>query len=670
MKLSRWVLVGLLLVGSSCATARDYEADPSLYALMDAIAGGLTSDGLADLFAYNQDPATIYWPHTIAGASHITFYGPDTQLETVNRAIAAYQQGGQVLESLFQAGVPPRVKVFIVAALKSANVRAQATRVGGEYVILIQPAEYTEHSFLHEYMHILQRAVNAHPYASAMDAFLASAEDEAAWKWYVEGPPQFAPLITGAPDSWINKPLLYSSGIKGRFQQALSQAHGKSMVDRQELASLFWYYYFKKVVGGSPGALSSAMLAYRDHGFSNEGMSWFDFQEYWHDFALAHLNVPGDKTGVWEALDSNFGMVDGSARDHGEFVEMPVPFGDKVELKPLSQKYFVVDYLEEANEHVVFSLPDKEIPEDVRISAVLRRTDLPEETWAVVPIEEADLAEHGFMRFPLDGEKDLESDADIPYDKIIFVLSNASDSERRDLELVITNHLAKKYEGRGVELASGTKYVMTGASILGKPRKGDGYRLFVEDDEIHTRSLEAWFQREPLLEFDQGDALSRKALNYMRDNGVFRGDVYFKYIGLRPEKVKKIGGRTVEEGKLLVERQRKENFYDTPNLFKIKLDQEDLLIMFGGDVKAATAFTRKIENIVETKYRKGSFGGTLKQLFQQTMAIDTRAYNQAYEVNYKRGSDEKGKYLKIRLGESMWLVLRETELAGLKKIVH
>ena len=131
-----------------------------------------------------------------------------------------------------------------------------------------------------------------------------------------------------------------------------------------------------------------------------------------------------------------------------------------------------------------------------------------------------------------------------------------------------------------------------------------------------------------------------------------------------------MGGRKVETGKLLVNRQRKENFYDTPNLFKIVLDQEDLLIMFGADVKAATAYTRKIEKIVKTKYDEGTFGGTLSQLFQQTMAIDTRAYDQDYEVHYQRGRDDKGHYLKLRLGNSMWFVLRETELAGFKKVIN
>ena len=51
------------------------------------------------------------------------------------------------------------------------------------------------------------------------------------------------------------------------------------------------------------------------------------------------------------------------------------------------------------------------------------------------------------------------------------------------------------------------------------------------------------------------------------------------------------------------------------------------------------------------------------------MAIDTRAYNQDYEVNYKRGRDDTGHYLKLRLGESMWFVLRETQLAGFQKII-
>ena len=663
MRLIKLAIACFALVLSHQVSARDYEADPSLYPLMDELP--------AALFSYTGHPSTIYWPRPVPGASHLTIYAPDTQAQVTHRIMAAYQQGGETLHGLFQASGLDQVKVFVVEQIASSNDRAQARRVGGQLVIMVEGGDYTEHSFLHEYMHILQRMTGAHPYDEGLGALLANTTgyDEAR-RWYVEGPPQFAPLITGVPDSWINKPLLYRDDEgSGRFQQAIGQAHGKSLVHRQELASLFWYYYFKQVQGGSAAQLGSAILAYRDQGFNNEGMDWFDFRDYWHDFALAHLNLPGDKTGVWDSLDADFAMVDASARDSAEIVQLPDPFGDEVKLKPLSQKYFSVEELSEANGYVVFALPDKEIPEGVEISAVLSRTDAGEEAWEAVEITKSSLGKHGFMRFPMDGKKDIEGDSEIPYDDIVFVLSNSSDRDTRQVDIVITSHIEEKYEGRGVELETGTKYVMTGTSILGVPRKGDGYRLVVKDDEVHTRALQAWFQRIPLLEFDEEDDLNRKALTYVRDNGVFRGDVYFKYQGLLPEKVEKIGGRKVERGKLLVNRERKENFYDTPNLFKIVLDQEDLLVMFGGDVKAATAFTRKIEQIVATRYDIGTFGGTLSQLFQQTMAIDTRAYNQDYEVHYQRGRDDKGHYLKLRLGKSMWFVLRETEVAGFRKII-
>jgi hypothetical protein len=661
------LVVCLLVVSANSAHAadRNYEADPALYDLMDRLP--------ATLFSYTGHPSSIYWPQQVPAAPHLTIYAPDTQDQATNRITAAYQQGGQILEELFQASSLDEVKVFIVEEINSSDDRAQARRVSGELLIMMEVADYTEHSFLHEYMHILQRMTGAHPYDRGLGGFLDNTIDSGVnQRWYVEGPPQFAPLITGAPDDWINKPQLYQ-GInnRGRFAQAMGQAHDKSLVDRQELASLFWYYYFFKVHSGSQAQLSNAILSYRDSGFDNEGMSWFDFQDYWHDFALSHLNLPGDKTGVWDSLETDFTMVNTSARDQAEVVQLPEPFGDEVKLKVLSQKYFSVGGLSDANDYVIFSLPDKEIPEGVEISAVLSRSDdSPENTWEVVPITESSLGEHWFMRFPIDGEAKLDADSDIPYNDIIFVVSNYSDTDEQGLNMVITNHLRDKYEGRGIELETGTQYTMTGTSILGVPRKGDGYRLVIEDDEIHTRTLQAWFQRDPIIEFDTEDDLNRKALTYTRDNGVFRGDVYFKYIGMRPEKVEEIGDRKVESGKLIVNRERKENFYDTPNLFKIVLDQQDLLTMFGADVRAATAFTRQIEIIVDTKYDTGTFGGTLSQLFQQTMAIDTRAYNQDYEVNYKRGMDDTGHYLKLRLGESMWFVLRDTQLAGFQKIIN
>ena len=665
MKQIRLVVCLLILSANPAHAAdRNYEADPALYDLMDRLS--------ATLFSYTGQPSSIYWPKQVPGASHLTIYAPDTQTEATTRIIAAYQQGGQILEALFQASSLDEVKVFVVEEITNATESARATSVSGELVILVEIADYTEHSFLHEYMHILQRMTDSHPYADGWGGFLDIAFDSGdIQKWYVEGPPQLAALLTGAPDDWINKPRLYQNADQTSwFTLAVREAHGKSLVEREHLASLFWYYYLLKVHSGSMAQLSNAIISYRDHGFEDEDMSWFNFQDYWHDFALSHLNLPGNKTGVWDTLDPDFALVTTSARAEAEVVQLPEPFGDEVKLKVLSQKYFSVEGLSDANDYVIFSLPDKEIPEGVEISAVLSRSDdSPEYTWEVVPITESSLGEHWFMRFPIDGEAKLDADSDIPYNDIIFVVSNYSDTDEQGLNIVITNHLRDKYEGRGIELETGTQYTMTGTSILGVPRKGDGYRLVIEDDEIHTRTLQAWFQRDPIIDFDEEDDLSRKALTYTRDNGVFQGDVYFKYIGLRPEKVEEVGGRKVESGKLIVNRERKENFYDTPNLFKIVLDQADLLIMFGADVKAATAFARQIEIIVDTQYADGTFGGTLSQLFQQTMAIDTRAYNQDYEVNYKRGEDDTGFYLKLRLGESMWFVLRNTQLAGFQKII-
>ena len=665
MRQMKLLVACLMFVSASLAqtAGRNYEADPALYDLMDGLD--------ATFFTYTGHPSSIYWPKQVPAAPHLTIYAPDTQTEATNRITAAYQQGGQILEDLFQASSLDEVKVFVVEEITNATESARATTVSGELVILVEIADYTEHSFLHEYMHILQRMTDSHPYADGLGGFLDIAFDSGdIQKWYVEGPPQLAALLTGAPDDWINKPRLYQNADQTSwFTLAVREAHGKSLVERQHLASLFWYYYLLKVHSGSIAQLSNAIISYRDHGFENEDMSWFNFRDYWHDFALSHLNIPGDKTGIWDTLDPDFALVTASARAEAEIVKLPAPFGDVVELKPLSQKYFSVEDLNDANDYVIFSLPDKEIPEGVEISAVLSRTDTGQETWEAVPITESSLGENWFMRFPINGEPKIDADCNIAYNDIIFVLSNYSDTDDLKLNMVITNHLGDKYEGRGVELETGTKYTMTGTSILGVPRKGDGYRLVIEDDEIHTRATQAWFQRDPILDIDTDDDLNRKALTYTRDNGVFRGDVYFKYMGMRPEKVEEIGGRLVETGKLIVNRERKENFYDTPNFFKIVLDQADLLIMFGADVKAAAAFTRQIEIIVDTKFDTGTFGGTLSQLFQQTMAIDTRAYNQDYEVNYKRGADDKGYYLKLRLGESMWFVLRQTRLVGTDKII-
>ncbi|MBT4520675.1 MAG: hypothetical protein HOC23_11785 [Halieaceae bacterium] len=659
--LAVWLSTLLVASNVSFADQRVYEADPANYDLMDALP--------AQLYDYTGHPNSIYWLHTSTQAPNLQVFAPDTHSHQINKVLDAAAQGGTIIEDLFEMTGAPSVHVYLVKAIDDSNHNAITTQVKGQLVILLSENDYTEHTFLHEYMHAVQRASGKHPYASAIGAFRSNVSDYgASRRWYVEGPPQFAPLITGAPDDWVNKDQLYGTGIKGRFLQAIRQAHGKSMVQRGELASLFWYYYFKEVHGGAISGLKDGINNYADQGYNNESMNWFDFKDYWHDFALAHVNKPGDKTGVWETIDHNFSTISASAFDTGEFIDLPVPFGDTVEMLPLSQKYFRVVNMDEAHGYVVFSLPDEEIPEGIEISALLRRTDSQDENWEAIRLDESALGKHWSMRFPVKGESYLENDADVPYDKIAFVISNYSDSDTHSIKPIITNHFRTKYEGRGVETKSGVKYVLTGTSILGVPRKGDGYRLVINKDEIRTRSLEMWFQRFPQIEFDtQDDDLDAKALMYVRDNGKFKGDVYFKYVAIRPEKVEKENGREVEEGKIVLIRERKDNFYTTPNLFKVTLDQQDLLIMFASDPKAIAAFTKKIEDVVKTKYGKGSFGGTLSQLFQQTMAIDTRAYGQEYEVSYKRGQDNKGHFLRIKLAESMWFTLRETELAGFQK---
>jgi hypothetical protein len=667
MKQIRMVVACLLLaiINSADAQNRYYDAPNHLWEIMSNL-----EDRYQFISSTGQPLSGSYQPQLAVMANHVSVYAPDNYTHITDRIDAAYEQGGQILENIWQVDSLEHVIVFLVEDVKAPNTSAETilSRHGDSIfaeesiVIAIKAGlDSIETTFLHEYAHALQRMAGAAP---------KNSDYENTQRWYTEGSVQHAGLLTGVPDGWIDKDFLYQApNGKGRFSQAYKEAHGQSLIAQKELASYFWYYYFMKVHSGSRGQYSNAIISYRENGFSHKDMSWFNFRDFWHDFALSHLNLPGQKTDIWDTLDPNFAMVTASARDTAEVVQLPEPFGDEVELKVLSQKYFSVKGLTAANDHIIFSLPDKEIPEGVEISAVLSRTDTGQETWEVVPITESSLGEHWFMRFPINGEAKLDADSNIPYNDIIFVVSNYSDTDEQKLNMVITNHLRDKYEGRGVELETGTRYTMTGTSILGVPRKGDGYRLVIEDDEIHTRALQAWFQRDPIIDFDQKDDLSRKALTYTRDNGVFQGDVYFKYIGLRPEKVEKIGGHTVESGKLIVNRERKENFYDTPNLFKIVLDQADLLIMFGADVKAATAFARQIEIIVDTQYADGTFGGTLSQLFQQTMAIDTRAYNQDYEVNYKRGEDDTGFYLKLRLGESMWFVLRNTQLAGFQKII-
>jgi hypothetical protein len=673
----------LLLVTINSADAQDryYDAPNHLWDTMSKL------EEAYEFISYTGQPSESYKQHVIA--NHISVYAPDSYAHIADRIVAAYQHGGQILENIWQVDSFEDVIVFLVADIKEdSNAQAHTTEVflgssifaDSSLVINIEfDLDYIESTFLHEYAHALQRMAGGAP-------SIFSNYDNTQ-RWYTEGSVQHAGLLTGIPDDWIDKEHLYQgSDGKGRFTQAYEGADGKSLIERQELASYFWYYYFKKVHSGSREQYSNAIISYRENGlFPHKDMSWFNFRDYWHDFALSHLNLPGEKTDIRDTIDENFKLVTSSAVEEtlaNGFQATLIPFGAQpVNLKLLSQKYFKVDtwQLAKANGYIIFSLPDKEIPEGVEISAVLSRTDTSQETWEVVPIKESNLGEHWAMRFPINGEAKLEGDSNIPYNDIIFVVSNYSDTDEKEFNMVITDHLREKYEGRGVELKNGDKFLMTGSSILGVPRTGDGYRLVIKDDEIHTRTLEGWFQSDPPIQLDpenDKDGVSNaKVLSYTNNNAVFRGDVYFKYIGIRPEKVKVLittypDVEVIESGKLIVNRQRKENFYDTPNLFKISLNEVELLTMFLGDLKAVAAFTKVIEDTVTTKYERHTYGGNRTQLFQQTMALDTRAYNQDYEIHYERGFDDLGNYLKIRLAETMWFVLRDTQLAGFKKTAN
>lgn len=590
------------------------------------------------------------------GAANLHLYAPANS--PVKQAILdAHQQSiAPLLEVFGASGNPPTFIVILVEDCGDPNASGitrkrtfnldllDPLRADPLYIAIEQSVTHPEHTYLHEAMHFLQRTTNKH-----------SGDSHA--RWYVEGPAQFAPIIANAPDSWINKDLLYSDGNNGRFHQAISQAHGKSMLKRGELAAFFWHYYFKKVHGNSLNRLETAFNSYVNSGYNNEGMSWFSFKDYWHEFALSHINKPGDKTGVWANIDANFSSISASSLDKPAIVIFPNPFGKTITMPPLSQKFYeVANTSISANNYVIFSLPDKDIPEGIEISAVLKRAG--SDNWEAILLDKEKLGKHWTIRFPVDGKKYLENDTEIPYEEIAFVISNYSDSETLKLKPVITNHLHQKYKGRGVETKSGVKYFLTGTSIQGKPKTGDGFRITFKEDKIHTRALELWFRRSPEIDYGDED-LDAKAMKYIHDHGKFKGDVYFKYIAIRPEKVTfQGGGNFTEEGKLVVKRERKENFYDTPNLFKVELDKEDLTILSVGGEKTQAAFVKQIEDTVKKKYSKGSFGHTQKQLFSQTMAIDTRAYNEEYELSYKRGEDIYGHYLKIKLGESMWFTLR------------
>ena len=522
---------------------------------------------------------------------------------------------------------------------------------------------FIEHSFLHEYMHLVQQVTDAHPLeASLWDEIVHILDDGATYKdtqrWYVEGAPQFAPILTSAPDAWINKELLYRGDA--RFRGGIAYAHGKILTQRQDAASLFWYYYYAKVLGHDRRQLGQAFLRYRDSGFDYQHLEMLDVADYWHDFGLAAINKPGDKTGVLEELDSDFQLISESALDNAVQVQLPVPFGeDPVVISEYSQKYFQVTSLAEVNNYVTLTLPDKQIPEGIEISAILHRAD---GRWEAIRLDESALGQQWTKRFPVDGEPRLSGDTDVPYSEIAFVITNSGDVEQ-SVNLIISSQLFSKYEGRGVELdASSTQYIMTGTKSTDRPRTGDGFTVTIDEEEIHTNAEDLWFRRDPVPDVGN-ESLDLKALRYIHDHGKFRGDVYFEFKNLVPEEIVREQGQLVEKGKWIVNRQRRENFYDdVPNLFKVTLDKQDLLIMTaGGGLTALAALTKQIEDVVNTEYAPGTFGHTRRQLFQQTIALDTRQYGQDYEVTYQRGEDDNGKFVKIRMGDSSysWLVLRE-----------
>ena len=614
----------------------------------------------ATFLSYTGEPSSEYRAWTHHTTPEFVVYAPDqgypsSQLRVWN----AYSQGEFLVRELFEVvNQTIEVQVYIVQDITTdSNPTALATKKSGVNVILIEDGPYTEHSFLHEYMHIIQQAANARPNSGLLETLIDLFPEtyNTTQRWYVEGSPQFAPLITAAPPEWFNKDKLYND----RFSKAIRGAHGKSLTAREESASLFWYYYFLKVHGRSRSELGEAMLNYRDSGFDHRNMDWFNFDDYWHDFALSHVNKPGEKTGIWETIDSDFHLIADSALDEAERIDLPTPFGeDPIEILPLSQKYFYVEGLAAANNYVTFTLPDKQIPNGITMSAILRR---PDDSWESILLDESALGEKWTKRFPIDGEKVLQNDASVSYSEIAFVISNSDDANTQSVNAIISSQFANKYEGRGVEIeSSNTKYIMTGTSYSIKPKTGDGFRLVVDDEEIHTRALQLWFRRDPLPEIGNED-LDKKALKYIHDHGKFRGDVYFEFKNLVPEEVVRENNGLVEKGKWILNRDRKEGFYeDVPNGFEVTLDQQDLLIMVaGGGPKAVAALTKQIEDVVTTEYGPGTWGHNIKQLFQQTIALDTRAYGQDYEITYKRGRDENGNFLKIKLASNMWFTLRK-----------
>ena len=615
----------------------------------------------ATFLSYTGEPSSEYRAWTYSANPELVVYAPDQGYPSPQlRVWNAYGQGEFLIRELFEVvNLSIEVQVYIVQDITAdPNATALATKKSGVNVILIEDGPYTEHSFLHEYMHIIQQAADARQNSGMLGALIENLFPEiynTTQRWYVEGPPQFAPLITAAPPVWVNKDKLYND----RFSQAIRGAHGKSLTEREEVASLFWYYYFLKVHGRSRSELGEAMLSYRDSGFDHRNMDWFNFDDYWYDFALSHVNKPGDKTGIWETIDSDFQLITDSALDGAERIDLPTPFGeDPIEMRPLSQKYFYIQGLAAANNYVTFTLPDKQIPDGIKMSAILRR---PDDSWESILLDESELGEKWTKRFPINGEKVLQNDASVAYSEIAFVISNSDDADTQNVNAIISSQFSNKYEGRGVEIeSSNTNYIMTGTSFSIKPKTGDGFRLVVDDEEIHTRAFELWFRRDPLPEIGN-ENLDTKALRYIHDHGKFRGDVYFKFKNLVPEEVVRENSGLVEKGKWILNRDRKEDFYeDVPNRFVVTLDQKDLLIMAaGGGPKAMAAFTKQIEDVVNTEYGPGTFGHNVKQLFQQTIALDTRAYGQDYEITYERGSDENGNFLKIKLASNMWFMLRE-----------
>ena len=223
--------------------ARDYKADdPDLYELMDNIPG--------ELFPFATD-STIY-KEQFSGGPNIHIYAPDDRINSANKVLEACNASYNKYMDLFQmGGQNPVVHIFVIKThADGEHGRAANSPDGTGYLVTIAAgaSDNIYHTTIHELMHVFQRAKGLRKQGTTH-------------RWFVEGPAQFSPIIVGAPEHMVNKRIVYFESIgNGRFEQAVKQAHGKSMVNRQELACLFWYYYFKKTAGGSLPTLSSTFF--------------------------------------------------------------------------------------------------------------------------------------------------------------------------------------------------------------------------------------------------------------------------------------------------------------------------------------------------------------------------------------------------------------------------